>query len=581
MSVTANPSPQRLRPRTLGGGIALAALFALAFAAGFVREYSGDFHWHVVLGDWTIANGIPYSRDVHSFTFDGRSMSTVSWLGDVVLSALFRAGGYPACFALRGLAISLWMVTLWRDAAPRGVGGAAIAAVGLVALAATWLGIYLRPELLGIACFAGCLWTLGRYERTQRTRALAPLVPLIVLWANVHGSLPVGLAAIGLCSVELALRAHLRGERGRALTMLALPLVALAASSVAPTGALTPFLFRMVDPSCASQAEWAPLRMSDLDEASAILLMGAFVTAALASKRASPWRTLLALALLVAALEHRRVLTQALVAASFLWVHSLTGAKETLQRLLDRGSARRAREVVTGTLTFIGLAFGLWALESGHFARQLGLGVEPGVYPEAACAFAQEQGLGGAVLNDFNYGSYLMFCLPEGAHVAIDQRVCSLYDGDFYEDYQRRKADQRELPGLWSELGADWAFVKSGPSGDAFAAHPDRFTLIYVDDLAELYLGRALADSRDDPSLDAISPRALLALADADPKTLDRAEHALDIQKQRCPECGVTRDAEAAVAFGRRDRPRFERARASGAGRSLIGELARRPTPGW
>lgn len=581
MGATANSSPRRSRLRAPGGSVALAALFVLAFAAGFVREYSGDFHWHVVLGDWTIANGTPYSRDVHSFTFDGRPMSTVSWLGDVVLAALFRAGGYPACFALRGLAILLWMVALWRDAAPRGAGTAAIAAVGLTALAATWLGIYLRPELLGIACFAGCLWTLGRYERTQRTRALAPLVPLLALWANVHGSLPVGLFAIGLCSVELALRAQLRGEPRRALTLLALPLVALAAGSLAPTGALTPFLFRMVDPSCASQAEWAPLRMSDLDEASAILLLGAASTTALALRRASPWRVLLALALIIAALEHRRVLTQALVAASFLWVHSLTGAKETLRRLLDGTAPRGALELLTGSLSVVGLGFGLWSLENGHFTRQLGLGVEPGVYPEAACAFARERRLGGAVLNDFNYGSYLMFCLPESAHVAIDQRVCSLYDGAFYEDYQHRKGDKLALLGLWSELGADWAFVKSGASGDAFAAHPDRFTLIYVDDLAELYLGRSLADARDEPSLDAISPRGLLALADADPQTLERAERALEIQKERCPECGVTLDAEAAVAFGRRDRPRFDRARARAADRGVASELARRPAPSW
>ena len=77
-----------------------------------------------------------------------------------------------------------------RGASPR---TAAILALAAFALAAPAMA--LRPQLFGLALFAGLLWLIAARERYPRAFLLAPL--LIVVWANVHGSFVLGPALLG------------------------------------------------------------------------------------------------------------------------------------------------------------------------------------------------------------------------------------------------------------------------------------------------------------------------------------------------------------------------------------------------
>src|SRR5262249_23506600 len=111
-----------MTPRRLSVGVIVGAVLLLAALTGFVREYSGDFHWHVVLGDWMLAHHRIYRADTFSYTFPGRPMFVQGWLGEVILALAFRAGGYPACFVLRALALVAMVGLLVREMTRRGVG---------------------------------------------------------------------------------------------------------------------------------------------------------------------------------------------------------------------------------------------------------------------------------------------------------------------------------------------------------------------------------------------------------------------------------------------------------------------------
>src|SRR5690349_5597083 len=79
---TARPMARRFSPATL----ALIALCLFGVLTGFVREFSGDFHYHVVLGQKTLASHHPYRIDDLSHTMAGKPMFISAWLGDVALA---------------------------------------------------------------------------------------------------------------------------------------------------------------------------------------------------------------------------------------------------------------------------------------------------------------------------------------------------------------------------------------------------------------------------------------------------------------------------------------------------------------
>jgi hypothetical protein len=61
-------------------------------------------------------------------------------------------------------------------------------------------GLALRPQLLGLACFAVVLAIVAWRHRLPLALWLVPLI--MVAWANVHGSFFVGWAALGLALLE-------------------------------------------------------------------------------------------------------------------------------------------------------------------------------------------------------------------------------------------------------------------------------------------------------------------------------------------------------------------------------------------
>ena len=164
---------------------------------------------HVLMGDWILSHGeLPQVQPFLPLS-DGFRWVPTSWLGDVLFAAIWRAGGAT------GLSVALAVVTLtmllltgracllrcsgrYRLALP------AVAFVGLQH--GTTLSV-LRPELLGLTCFATLLWLLAKWPEPLEApsrRLWIVTLGLFVLWANLDGSVLAGvtvLAALALGSL--------------------------------------------------------------------------------------------------------------------------------------------------------------------------------------------------------------------------------------------------------------------------------------------------------------------------------------------------------------------------------------------
>lgn len=537
----------------------LAVLLSFAFALGFVEEGSGNFHGHVMLGDWTRANGAIYRHDTLSHTFLGQPMVATGWLGDVLLSAAFRAGGYPLCFVLRGAVLAGMAALLFRECRALGASLVASFALPLAVLVDGGFRFFLRPETFSFLLLAAVLHLLGAIERAGGVRAGGParvggLLAALCAWANMDTSVPLGLVAVAVWCVELATR-QIRRRAWRDLAWtVALPVGAALAVSVSADGPAAILVHRSLVAGCNVQKEWLPMRISGLTIAEVFGLLAVLFTTLLAGRRVSFWRLALWAVLLVLAAQHRRFVTALTVVSVPLLASNVAAMRASRLVLRLREDLRHLVAFVLGSGA---TALLLWqAVAEDDVFQSLGTGAQPGVYPEAACAFLREQPVPGKMYNDFDFGSYLTFCLHDVAPVAIDQRVCTLYPGEFYQHYTSAPRNAGNMRRVADSVDASWAIVARGAATMAMASDPWRWRALYFDDVATIYVRAdrpetaALAEASP---VQLIDPSRLIDIALYAPSLVPALDRALAEQVRRCSSCSVTRWVTAAVSSVRGD----------------------------
>jgi hypothetical protein len=150
--------------------------------------------------------GVPRT-DTFTFTAAGLPWVDQQWLGQAVLAAVYRAGGWPALAAAWAVVVASIQVLLWTAARAMGAGPPAAATGILLGFVVAAQGIGLRAQVLGLLCLAALLAVVARRHRHPRALWLA--VPILAAWANLHGSFPIGLALLALTAAEDA-AAHRR-----------------------------------------------------------------------------------------------------------------------------------------------------------------------------------------------------------------------------------------------------------------------------------------------------------------------------------------------------------------------------------
>ncbi len=171
----------------------IVALLAIGRALAQPRALLNDpdTYLHIAAGRWMLAHGALPLHDPFSYTFAGARWVPHEWLAEIVLAAVYRAAGWSglvlltiACFAI-GLALLTRFLLRWAEP---------FSALIAVALAATLVESHLlaRPHLLALPLLV--LWS-GALFAARDTGSAPPfrLLPLMVLWANLHDSYLFGL----------------------------------------------------------------------------------------------------------------------------------------------------------------------------------------------------------------------------------------------------------------------------------------------------------------------------------------------------------------------------------------------------
>ncbi|MDD5628319.1 MAG: hypothetical protein PHU21_04595 [Elusimicrobia bacterium] len=455
-------------PRLAAGGVAAAALLP-----ALRRLSDPDLPWHLAVGRAAAAARAPLAADDFSYTQSGRFVP-YEYASDLALYAAQHAAGSWGLHLLAAAAVGLlaWLLTIRvaKEARPL-----ALAFCGL-ALAALAPLLILRPALLGLPCFAAALLCVERYRQTQEPRWLWLLVPLQLLWANVHAFAPAGAVLAWAAAVLLP-------EKGRRLQPAGAALAAAAAtclSSFGPGIFLGPW---RVASHSALIREWTPASWDLFLIYDPLLGLLVLLTAAAliwgrgrdGRRTPGPFDLVLVLGGFLAMLLRFRLAPLFIVAAAPL------AAARLWPRLRDRRWLPAAV-----------LAAALLAPAAVARRREVpwGMGFDQSRLPEGAVRFIAQNRPQGPLWNEVSLGGYLIWRLQGQVKVFIDGRTAYLYPPGFLKAAWESLYRPEVFAELASRYGFQWAVVSArddSNTGGPLAASPD-WAMVYLDDAAAVYV---------------------------------------------------------------------------------------------
>src|SRR6185312_12950887 len=181
------PAIARLLPSLTDVAFLMPVLFLFLKLSGARTLLSdGDTGWHLRTGEWILSHHqIPHT-DLFSFSRPGAPWFAWEWLWDTMSALLFRSGGMAAVVLASTLVICLASAATFRLIRRKCDNGLVAIAVTLLATGGCAIHWLARPHLFTILFFTITLHITQRAHE-GRTKLLAWLVPLTLVWTNLHG----------------------------------------------------------------------------------------------------------------------------------------------------------------------------------------------------------------------------------------------------------------------------------------------------------------------------------------------------------------------------------------------------------
>lgn len=396
-----------------------AGVYVLLLALGPKLLNDPDSFSHIAVGRWIIAHAAVPTADPFSFSMHGAHWIAFEWLSEVIYAAVYALAGWPGVVVLAAGAIALAfaLVTrfLLRDLAPTPALLLVLAAVVLLAP-----HMLARPHVLTLPIMVA--WTAALVRAMdERTGPPYWALPLLTLWANLHGSVILAIGLIGPAVLE-ALVEEKRAAWPRILWQWlpfgALAVVAACITPYGPGPLLVPLTTLGLGHALNTIVEWRPQDFGQFGAFEFLLLLGIFALSR--GVKVPVVRMLVVLGLLHFSLAQvRNTDLLAMLAPLYLAAPLARQLKAP-----HEAEVSSARAFVLAAAAVIILATGL--------ALMRPVQPDPHNAPRTAIAAADLHNAG-HVLNDYRFGGYLIYA---GIPTFIDGRG-ELYGGKFIARYNR------------------------------------------------------------------------------------------------------------------------------------------------
>jgi len=499
---TAPAIPSTSRVTGLSWPLIIGSLTYLGFLAyGNLLLGDGDTYWHIAAGRWIIEHATVPTHDPFSHTMRGAPWTAHEWLSEVIMALTYQAFGWAGVIMLTAAAfagaIAILTRFLLKNFEP--VHALIFAALAVMMTAPHLLA---RPHALAMPLLV--IWTAYLVRASEQGRAPSFwLLPIMTLWANLHGGFTLGLALTLFFAVEGVLHARQKNE-----TLVAVKSWALFVGLSLISALLTPhgikgilFTVQILSGSYALDhiLEWQSPSFHSIQPLEIWLLTGLAV-ALHQGLRFPIMRLILLLGLLHLALKHiRNVELIGLLAPLFLaaplakqWQERAVAGRQlaTVDRIFQELARGANRRVVA--LTMAGLV--LITLLSAQLSDPL---LKKEISPVDALQAAQKAHLTGPVLNEYRFGGYLIYA---GIPPFIDGRA-DMYGDDFMKEYfeSLNLTTSDGLQKLLQKYRIEWTLLPPEIAAVALLDHLPEWHRLYADKIAVVHVKKMTPEEAQRP----------------------------------------------------------------------------------
>jgi hypothetical protein len=485
--IAGEASPGRgLMPLWVGVGV-----YALFLLAGNHLLIDPDTMWQITVGQWILDHRAVPETDVYSFTMRGQPWISTQWLAQVLYARAYAIASWSGPVVLAAGAIAATFALLAKFLSRRLSDSMTLVFVA-AALALTVPHLLARPHVLAMPVMV--LWVGGLIAAADRRGAPSVwLLPLMALWANLHGGFVFGLVLIAPVALDAVLSAAASARKSLALRWAAFAIAALAASCCTPYGwdaLLASRKILALGSALPLIKEWTPADFGSLGAFELCLLLG-FGFALLRGIKLPPMRIVLLLGLLHMALaQGRAVEILALLAPLVL--------AAPLAKQIGGSEVAVANTSPTRGVLFASVAVALLAGTVGY-ASVHRFEPHPHSAPVAAVAALKKLNVT-RVFNDYDFGGYL---IANGVAPFIDGRT-ELYGEKFFVDHNAASGllEPENLFRLLDQYKIEATLMRTQSAATKLLDHIDGWQKIYADDIATIHVRKPGALHAVEPAVD-------------------------------------------------------------------------------
>ena len=481
--------------RLLRGSLPLwvgIVVYAVLIVSGDRLLLDPDTQWQITVGQWILDHRDVPHTDIYSFTMRGEPWISTQWLAQVAYAKVYAWLGWTGPVVLAAAASAATFALLARYLV-RSLSESAALIFVAVALALTAPHLLARPHVLALPIMVA--W-IGELIAAADRRA-APsflLLPLMMLWANVHGGFVFGLAMIAPIALDAVVGAQSGRRMSLAVQWSAFAALALAASCCTPYGWESLLASRKIlalGGALPLITEWHAADFTHVGPLEICLLAG-FGLALFGGITLPPLRIAIMLLLVHMALAQGRAaeifaLLAPLVLASPLGLQiGETEEAPANTPAPARGAmfAGLAIVLVAGTLTFASMH---------RYA--------PNTVNSPAAAVSELKKLNvERVLNDYDFGGYL---IANGVAPFIDGRT-ELYGEKFFVDHNTAFSliEPETLFRLLEQYQIQATLMRSQSAAAKLLDHMDGWQKVFSDDVATIHVRKPGAPHTAEPRVE-------------------------------------------------------------------------------
>jgi hypothetical protein len=451
---------------------------------GLSQLSDNSFFCHLRTGQWMLEHGVPH-HDIYSFVAAGAPWVCESWLAELLYGVTDRflgAGGLRlltalTCAGIAALAYRL-AVRLARDRV----------LAALLTLAATGASFTIwsaRPLLLGLLAFQILVWIIEVDQSLPGRWPLLSIPPVIWLWANIHGSFPLGFVYIAFHCLGRWLDG-IAPWRSRERQLVGAALIALGLCLLNPYGTgllLAPFHLLHHHDVLRNVVEWQPpdFRHLDLRAIMYAVWLLTFASCAAVGIARFPRRDIVVSLpfLLVGFWAQRNIALAPLV--------TLPIAARAIATAVPRAESRLTINwVLAAAVAMLAILWTVQAAARPNFDFQ--------VYPVAAMQTLEAKGLlGRRLLSTDPWNDYVILRWWPRQYIFMDDRY-DLYPAPVAEALIALRRDQADWRHVLARYGIEVVVWPPQARMVAGLRHEPGWVSVYCDSTAAVFAKRTLVD---------------------------------------------------------------------------------------